>query len=405
MTQFTYKARTMDGEAREGVMDVVNKDLAVDILKKSNLIIVSLEEVGGEKKKWWEVILGQGTGKVKVKDVAIFSRQIATLFEAKVPVVRALKTLIAEAQSRILQDVLSDILDDVSGGSSLSLALSKHPNAFSYFYVNMVKAGEESGKLQEIFIYLADYEERTSDLTSKIRNALIYPAFITATFVAVVVLMMVVVVPKMVDIFRESNAPIPFYTQVVFATALFLKKFGILLALILLGGIVGLFQYFKTPSGKEVLDTASLKVPLFGVLLQKFYLSRFSDTLSSLINSGVPIIRALQVTASVIDNKVYEAVVLDAAKAVKSGNSIGFALEQYPEIPPLLTQMVRIGEESGKLDFILQSLAGFYKRDVDNMVANLVSLIEPALIVFLGGGIGLLVASILMPLYSLTSAF
>lgn len=404
MTQFTYKARTMDGEAREGMMDVVNKDLAIDILKKSNLIIVSLEEVGTEKKPWYEILLG-GEGKVKTKEVAVFSRQIATLFDAKVPVVRALKTLIAEAQSRTLQDVLSDILDDVSGGSSLSLALSKHPNAFSYFYVNMVKAGEESGKLQEIFNYLADYEERTYDITSKIRNALVYPAFVTAVFIAVIVLMMIVVVPKMIDIFVESNAPIPFYTQMVFATSFFLKKYGILMLIFLIGGAFGLLQYIRTPGGKEVFDTFILQLPIFGQLFRKFYLSRFADTLSSLINSGVPIIRSLQVTAAVIDNKVYEAVVLDAAGAVKSGNTIGFALEQYPEIPPLLTQMVRIGEESGKLDFILDRLAGFYKRDVDNIVSNLVSLIEPALIVFLGGGIGLLVASILMPLYSLTSAF
>jgi len=178
-----------------------------------------------------------------------------------------------------------------------------------------------------------------------------------------------------------------------------------LLLLLLIGGVVALLQYIKSPAGKEVFDTTILKLPIFGQLFRKFYLSRFADTLSSLVSSGVPIIRSLQITAAVIDNKVYEAVVLDAAKAVKSGNTIGFALEQYPEIPPLLTQMVRIGEESGKLDFILDSLSRFYKRDVDNIVANLVSLIEPALIVFLGGGVGLLVASILMPLYSLTSAF
>jgi len=405
MTQFTYKARTMDGEAREGTMDVVNKDLAIDILKKSNLIIVSLEEIGGEKKPWYQDILMGVGGRVKVKEVAVFSRQIATLFDAKVPVVRALKTLIAEAQSRTLQDVLSEVLDDVSGGLSLSLALSKHPNVFSYFYVNMVKSAEESGKLQEIFNYLADYEERTYDITSKIRSALIYPAFVTATFTAVIVLMLVVVVPKMIDIFRESNVPIPFYTQVVFGAAFFLKKYGVLLLILLLGAVVAAFQYIRTSSGKEVLDTLILRLPIFGELFRKFYLSRFADTLSSLINSGVPIIRSLQVTAAVIDNKVYETVILDAAKAVKSGNTIGFALEQYPEIPPLLTQMVRVGEESGRLDFILDSLARFYKRDVDNMVAGLVSLIEPVLIVFLGGGVGLLVTSILMPLYSLTSAF
>lgn len=405
MTQFTYKARTVDGDAREGVMDVVNKDLAIDILKKSNLIIVSLEEVGVKKGDWMQMILGGGERRVKMKEISVFSRQIATLFEAKVPIIRALKTLVTEAQSQALKDSLAEVLEDVSGGSSLSLALSKHPNAFSYFYVNMVKAGEESGKLQEVFNYLADYVERAYDINSKIRNALVYPAFVFVAFIAVIIVMLIVVVPRMADIFRESGAPIPFYTQVVFSTAALLKSYGILILILFIGGVVILLQYLRTPSGKEIFDGIVLRLPLFGKLFQKFYLARFADTLSNLISSGVPIIRSLQVTATVVDNKVYEAVILDAARAVKSGNTIGFALEQYPEIPPLLTQMIRVGEESGRIDFILDNLSRFYKRDVDNMVVNLVSLIEPAMIVILGGGVGLLVVSILLPLYNLTTAF
>ncbi|KKU52193.1 MAG: hypothetical protein A3H69_03110 [Candidatus Sungbacteria bacterium RIFCSPLOWO2_02_FULL_47_9] len=403
MSQFNYKARTPEGEVREGVIDVVNADAATDSLQKSGLIIVSLQEVK-KQRSGGSLLRFFGGNSVKARDLAIFSRQIATLFDARVPVIRALKTLVVEAQSPVLQETISDILDDVSGGSSLSLSMSKHPNVFSYFYVSMVRAGEESGKLQEVFSYLADYLERSYEIGGKIKNALIYPAFILGVFILVIVLMLVVVVPKLSSIFIETNTPVPFYTQIVMQSSAFLRSYGIFVLIVATGGVIFLLQYIRTPRGKELLDVIKLKVPVFGNLFQKFYLSRIADNLASLINSGVPIIRALQVTASVLDNKVYEEVILDATRSIKSGNTIGAALEQYEEIPPLMTQMIRIGEDSGRLDFILNALARFYKRDVDNMVAGIVSLIEPALIVLLGGGVGILVASILIPLYSLSTS-
>ena len=403
MSQFNYKARTPEGEVREGVIDVVNADAATDSLQKSGLIIVSLQEVK-KQRSGGSLLRFFGGNSVKARDLAIFSRQIATLFDARVPVIRALKTLVVEAQSPVLQETISDILDDVSGGSSLSLSMSKHPNVFSYFYVSMVRAGEESGKLQEVFSYLADYLERSYEIGGKIKNALIYPAFILGVFILVIVLMLVVVVPKLSSIFIETNTPVPFYTQIVMQSSAFLRSYGIFVLIVATGGVIFLLQYIRTPRGKELLDVIKLKVPVFGNLFQKFYLSRIADNLASLINSGVPIIRALQVTASVLDNKVYEEVILDATRSIKSGNTIGAALEQYEEIPPLMTQMIRIGEDSGRLDFILNALARFYKRDVDNMVAGIVSLIEPGLIVLLGGGVGILVASILIPLYSLSTS-
>ena len=403
MSQFNYKARTPEGEVREGVIDVVNADAATDSLQKSGLIIVSLQEVK-KQRSGGSLLRFFGGNSVKARDLAIFSRQIATLFDARVPVIRALKTLVVEAQSPVLQETISDILDDVSGGSSLSLSMSKHPNVFSYFYVSMVRAGEESGKLQEVFSYLADYLERSYEIGGKIKNALIYPAFILGVFILVIVLMLVVVVPKLSSIFIETNTPVPFYTQIVMQSSAFLRSYGIFVLIVATGGGIFFLQYIRTPRGKELLDVIKLKVPVFGNLFQKFYLSRIADNLASLINSGVPIIRALQVTASVLDNKVYEEVILDATRSIKSGNTIGAALEQYEEIPPLMTQMIRIGEDSGRLDFILNALARFYKRDVDNMVAGIVSLIEPALIVLLGGGVGILVASILIPLYSLSTS-
>src|SRR3989344_4281240 len=204
MSQFNYKARTPEGEVREGVIDVVNADAATDSLQKSGLIIVSLQEVK-KQRSGGSLLRFFGGNSVKARDLAIFSRQIATLFDARVPVIRALKTLVVEAQSPVLQETISDILDDVSGGSSLSLSMSKHPNVFSYFYVSMVRAGEESGKLQEVFSYLADYMERTYDITAKVKNALVYPAFVLFVFVAVITMMLLFVVPNLITIFEESN--------------------------------------------------------------------------------------------------------------------------------------------------------------------------------------------------------
>lgn len=385
-------------------MDVLGRDAAIDLLQKSNLIIVSLEEIKKKKAVNLMALAGLGGG-VNPRDLAIFARQLSTLFDSRVPVIRALKTLMAEAQSKTFHDVLTEVLDDVSGGSVLSIALSKHPRFFSYFFVSMVAAGEESGKLQEVFAYLADYLERNYDITSKVRNALIYPAFILFVFVLVIVLMLVIVVPKMVNIFIEAGQQVPLYTQIIFNIASILRKFGLIILVLVIAALLYLFRYIKTPGGKERFDAVKLQVPVFGGLFRKFYLSRFADNLANLISAGVPVIKSLQITASVIDNKVYETVVLDAAKAVKAGNTIGYALEQYEEMPPLFTQMVRIGEEAGKLDFILDSLSRFYKRDVDNLVANIVSLIEPVLIIVLGAGVGLLVAAILIPLYNMTAAF
>lgn len=401
MSQFNYKARTPEGEIRIGVVEAISEGAAADLLQKSNLLVVSLKEIS--KKKGGILAIIGFHRKVKGRDLAIFSRQLATLFDARVPVVKILKTLIAEAPNAVFQDVLMEILDDVSGGASLSLAMSKHPRVFSYFYASMVKAGEEAGKLQEVFNYLADYLERSDDISGKVKGAMIYPAAIFTVFIAVMVVMLVFVIPKLTDILISSNVPIPIYTQIVISTSDFLRDYGIYMAAALIAGAIGVIRYARTEQGKEFFDTLKIHLPIFGILFKKFYLGRLSDNLSNLIGAGVPIIRALQVTATVIDNKVYENIVLDAVNAVKSGNTVGYSFEQYKEIPPLVTQMIRIGEETGKLGFILNAITRFYTREVDSMVSNLVSLIEPIMIVILGVGVAMLVGAVLVPLYNMAN--
>jgi type IV pilus assembly protein PilC len=397
--RFKYQARTPEGETRAGVVEAVNQDSAVEILQKNGLIVISVHE---ENIPFWQMRI-KFFDRVKMKDVVIFSRQLSTLFEAKVPVVESLKTLVSESFNITLKNAVSEVLDDISGGSNLSQAMTRHPQVFSSFYINMVKAGEESGKLHEVFNYLADYLERSYAIASKAKNAMIYPVFVFFAFIGVMIVMLVVVVPRLTSIFEESGQQVPLYTRIVMGISAFLQQWGFLLFLLLIAGGIVLWRFAQTERGKEFLDELKIRTPLFGGLFQKLYLARISDNLGTLIAAGVPILRALQISSDVVGNRVYQRIMLDAAESVKAGSTISYSLQKYKEIPPLISQMIKIGEESGRLEFILQALARFYQRDVDNALENLVGLIEPALIIFLGVGVGGLVAAILVPLYNISS--
>ena len=398
--QFNYKARTSQGEGRSGVVEARSLDAAIEVLQRSNLIVTEIRPEGASPLLARRIMFFE---RVKQRDIVIFSRQLSTLFQAKVAVTQSLRTLAAETESVSLQKAVGGILEDVSGGSSLSQAMSRHPEVFSHFYISMVRAGEESGKLEEVFLYLADYLERSYALISKARNALMYPAFVLVAFVGVIIVMLVVVVPRLTSIFAELGQQVPFYTRVIIAISSFLQQWGVvLLILIAIGAVVG-WRYARTPQGQLFFDSMKIRLPIIGGLLKKIYLTRLADNLSTLIVAGIPIIRALEITSDVVANRVYQRIIGEATEAVKAGNTISTSFDKHEEIPPLITQMIRIGEESGKLDFILKSAAGFYRRDVDNLLENFVSLIEPALIIFLGLGVGVLVAAVLVPLYNLSS--
>lgn len=398
MPTFQYKARTKEGEPRTGTIETSSRDAALELLHQNNLIVTALAEKG--RVSFLDYRFGSG---VKQRDVVIFSRQIATLFEAHIPVIEALKTLVGESENKFMREALAKVLDDVTGGLVLSQSLAKHPHIFSSFYVQLVRSGEESGKLQEVFTYLADYLERSYELTSKARNSLIYPAFVLAAFVGVLIVMMVTVIPRLISIFQETGQEIPFYTQAVISLSLFLKDWGLLLLLLLAAGAILLWRWGMTPPGRLFFHRLQISLPLIGALFRKLFLARLTDNLRTLIVGGIPIIRALNITSEVVGNAMYQQALLEAAESVKSGNTISSAFERSAVIPPLVTQMIRIGEASGKVDFILGSVSKFYKREVDTALENLVSLIEPALIIFLGVGIGILVASVLVPLYNLVA--
>ncbi len=398
---FNYKAINKQGSASEGKIEAFNVDVAIKQLQSNGFIISEIH--AEEEQSSFNIPLSSFFNKVTNKDVVIMSRQIATLFTAQVSALRVFRLISEQVDNQLLKKYLAQIADDIQGGSSISIAISKYPDTFSNFYVNMVKSGEESGKLDEVFNYLADYLDRSYEVTSKAKSALIYPAFVIFTFFAVMVLMLTVIIPKIALMITDSGQAVPIYTQIVIGLSNLFVNYGIFLAAGLVIFVFLLWQYSSTVEGKIYLDNLKLDVPYIGDLYKKLYLSRVADNLNTMITSGIPILKALEITASVVDNQIYRAILDDALVKVKEGTSLSNAFSQHKEIPNILTQMVKVGEETGELGSILKSLAKFYQREVTTAVDTLVSLIEPVMIVLLGAGVGVLLAAVLMPIYNIAS--
>ncbi len=400
---FKYQALDDKGVKQEGSIDAVSRDVAITSLQRRGLTVSLVEEVVEDKGGF----LGANVTffeNVSNRDVVLLSRQISTLFEAQVSALRTFRLLASEAEKPLMQRVLTEVADDLQAGSSISKSLAKHPKVFGAFYVNMVRAGEESGKLDETFIYLADYLDRTYEIMSKAKNALIYPAFVISTFVIVMILMMTMVIPRISTILTDAGQEIPLYTQIVIAISNFFVNYGIFLLILAIVGGFFLYRYVQTPPGRAAWDRLMLTVPYVGDLYRKLYLGRIADNLSTMLSSGISMVQATEITASVVENAVYEEILKEISTSVKAGGTVSGAMANYAEIPGIMAAMVKVGEETGELGNILKTLAKFYQREVSNAVDTLVDLIEPFMIVVLGLGVGVLLASVLIPIYNISSA-
>jgi len=398
--EFKYEALDQEGKPTSGVVNAVNQDSAIEALQRRGLTITAF--TSGTSKTFLQSLgsISFFSG-ASTRDVVILSRQISTLFEAQVSALRVFRLLAEQAEKPIIRQALIAISDDLQAGSSISKALGKHPKVFSEFYVNMVSAGEESGKLDQTFMYLADYIDRSYELTSKARNALVYPGFIMITFVAVMVLMLTVIIPKIGAIIEDSGQEMPFITSVVLGISYFFVDYGIFLLIALIIGGYFLVRYVQTPLGRAALGRFQLSVPYVGALYKKLFLSRIADNMHVMLSSGISAVRALEITASVVGNDVYERILRDAVEAVKAGTTMSQSFARYPdEVPAIMLQMLQIGEETGELGNILDRLSKFYTREVNAAVDTLVSLIEPALIISLAVGVGFLLAAVLLPIYN-----
>ena len=398
---FNYKAVDKSGRAVAGSIDAINIEVAITSLQRRGFTLSTIVPQGAGS------ILTRNIGifqRVKGKDIVILSRQISTLFEAQISALRIFRLLASEMSQPVLRQALLVISDDIQAGSSISKALAKHPNIFSVFYINMVKAGEEAGKIDKTFAFLADYLERTYEVSSKAKNALIYPVFVIITFVAVMVLMLTTVIPSVSSILAQSQQELPIYTKAILQISEFFVRFGWFLLIVVIAAAIALWKFVKTPNGRYTYSEFKIKLPYIGDLYRKLYLSRISDNLHTMLLSAIPIVKSLEITADVVDNAVFESALTDAAEGVRNGSSIADSFARSSVIPGIMIQMIKVGEESGELGNILETLGRFYRREVANAVDTLVSLIEPALIIMLGLGVGFLLAAVLLPIYSLAGA-
>lgn len=404
--EFKYEGLDQAGKPQSGAVSANTQDVAIQIVQQKGITITSI--TGGDEGKGLMQSLGSISffEGISSRNLVLLSRQIATLFEAQVSALRIFRLLAEQAEKPYVRGVLASVSDDLQGGISISGALAKHPKVFSAFYVNMVRAGEESGKLDQTFLFLADYIDRSYELTAKARNALIYPGFIMVTFVGVMTLMLTVVIPKIGSILSDSGQALPLYTQIILGMSTFLVDYGIFILIALIVGGYFIWRYAKTPPGHMALSRLQLSLPYIGQLYQKLYLARMADNMHVMLTSGIAMVRALEITGEVVENDVYEAIIQDSVAAVKGGAPLSQALARYSpgDIPPIFAQMVQIGEETGEMGGLLERLAKFYNREVNAAVDTLVSLIEPALIVALALGVGFLLAAVLLPIYNTASA-
>ncbi len=401
MAIFKYKALNEEGKKKQGLIEAGNEDVAADMLQDRGLSVISV------KKQTTDLNLSilKFINRINIKDLVIFSRQFSVMISANVTLVQALRILVNQTENINLKMIISEVADEIDSGSRLSEALAKRPNVFSDFYVSVVKSGETSGKLDEVLSYLADETEKDYDITAKVKGAMIYPIFVLSGLAVVGFIMMVFVVPKLTAILTETGGELPLSTKILIAVSGFLSSYWWLVIIIVVSSIVGIRVYIKTTKGKRFFDFVKLKLPIFGKLLQKIYLVRFTRSMNILIVGGVTVTKSLSVSAEVAENQIYKEIIQETSRAVEDGNSISSVFVKRKEIPKMVSQMMSVGEKTGKLDLILDKVTVFYTREIDNMIANLMVLMEPIIMLILGVAVGTMVAGIVLPMYNMASGF
>ncbi len=400
MPTFKYKARNQLGKTVEGKVEAENEAAVAGILRQRRLEVISASSATGLG-SFLSSLAGMG-GKVGTKDIVVFSRQFSTMINAGLPILQGLTIVAEQADNKDFRTLMAKVRDDISNGVPLSEAIAKHPKAFNTLYVNMVKAGEQGGILDVIFERLSEYMEKAEGVSRKVKSAMMYPLVVSFIAILVVIILMVKVIPTFADIFSSAGVKLPLPTRIVVGTSNFLASAK---AFFLLGGVVltgvGVSVYRKTKAGAYNLDLMLLKIPVLGVLVVKAGVARFARTLGTLVKSGVPILDALETVGKTSGNLVIEKAVQGARDSVRQGKTLTQPLKESGVFPPMVTQMINVGEETGALDAMLSKVADFYEAEVDAAVEGLTSIIEPILIVFLGVTIGFIVVAMFMPMFEL----
>jgi len=401
MPIFKYQAQDASGKTKRGTIVGLSENEVTIKLNKKDLNIISLTDVTDTRSSR----IARFIAPIKTKDLVIFSRQFAVMISASVPVVESLLILIDQTDNISLRNMVSEIAFEVDGGAFLSDAFAKRPRIFSEFFINIIKSGETSGKLDDVLTYLADEMEKSYDMAAKIKGAMIYPLFIISSLFAVGIVLMVYVIPNLTAILTETGAELPFSTRLVIGVSDFLKNYSLPLIAVLVAMIIGIKFYLKTYRGRKNLDIVKLKMPIFGKLFQYIYLMRFSRSLSTLLKGGVTITRSLEIVAEVVGNIVYKELILETLESINDGNPFSAVFEASTYVPKMVPQMISVGEKTGKIDSVLDRITSFYTRESGNMLDNLSKLMEPLIMVLMGVGVGVMVAAVLLPMYNLASQF
>ena len=400
--KFSYQAKTKQGELQVGAVEAANREAAISILGGHELFILSLKE--SSRPHWWDNVASY-LGRVRTHHVMIFARQLATLLQARLPLNNALRILEEQTTHPVLREAVHQIAEDVSAGLSFSQALARQNKIFSNFFISMIQSAEVIGNLEDAAGFLADYMEKENILSTKARSALIYPAVVIALFGVVGFIMITVVFPQIGPVFEQSGVALPWYTQALLGSGRFLGKWWVVILFALGIGLIGFLNYMQTREGRALFDDFKVRFPLIKKLFIPLTVTRLSNVMSMLLKGGVPVTQAVQIAGLTVNNVIYEDIMNKVAQDVQEGKPLSVAFSGYPEyFPPLASQMLVVGEATGQIDTMLARLSGFYGRQVDTVVGNLVDLIQPALMIVIGTMVGLLFASILVPLYQLTSS-
>lgn len=397
--KFLFKAKNDAGQIREGIIEAMNWESAAKILGKNGLTPITIKEQVESQallksiEKIWEGI--------SQKELMIFFRQLATLIEAHVAIVLSLNTVAEQSDNKYFQIIIKEVSDDIKDGMSFADALEKHSDVFSSLTINMIRSGEVSGSLDKSVSFVADSIEKNYELASKIKGALYYPIFVLSVAFAVGFLVVTFILPKITLLIKDLNVALPWYTAVLIAVGDFMAQYWWAVLLAIIAAIGGFIHYIRSESGQREWQVIVLKIPVIGTLARNIYVTRLADNLSVLLNGGIPVVHALSIVSEVIGNQVFKKIIVQAAEDVKVGGAMSTTFLRTEEIPSIVSQMVRIGEETGTLSQVLGSVGKFYGREVDATTKNLTALMEPVLIVILGIGVGILVIGVLMPIYNI----
>jgi len=397
MPNFEWKGRDRTGRSQSGVLVAESKDAVLGVLRRQQIVPITVKEKGKE------IALPRLRARIDDKALAVFTRQFSVMIDAGLPLVQCLQILGEQEENKTFQRVILQVREDVEAGSSLANALGKHPVAFNELYVNMVAAGEAGGILDTILQRLATYIEKAAKLKAQVKSAMVYPAAVIAIAVVVVYIILWKVIPVFASLFTSLGADLPLPTRIVIALSKFIGRFWWLLGILVVGAFFGLRAYYNTERGRVVIDGLLLKLPILGTVLRKIAVARFCRTLGTLLSAGVPVLESLDITARTSGNAVIEAAIVEVRKRVEEGRTMAEPLAQTNQFPPMVVQMIGVGEATGAIDTMLSKIADFYEDEVDVAVASMMKLIEPVMIAFLGVVIGGIVVSMYLPMFDLIS--